>query len=129
MRAVLAIGIAWQLALAAAGARAQEEEAPIGDVPTASDEEVLGDSPLRELAPPAPAPATAEARPEAPMPPGARLRFPGEEPRPPIYETWWFWTAVGLVAIGTALAIFVGVTTDAPASAARSPLALPLLAF
>lgn len=34
--------------------------------------------------------------------------------RPPFYETWWFWTSVGLVTLGVTLSIVIGVTTDHP---------------
>lgn len=37
-------------------------------------------------------------------------------PQPPVYETWWFWTAIASVVAGVALAIFVGVTTEHPRS-------------
>lgn len=45
-------------------------------------------------------------------------------PRPPIYETWWFWTAIGAVVLGVTLAIVVGVTTDDPATSRRAPLVI-----
>ncbi len=37
-------------------------------------------------------------------------------PQPPVYETWWFWTAIGMVALGISLSIAIGVTTDHPRS-------------
>ncbi len=33
-------------------------------------------------------------------------------PRPPFYETWWFWTAVSAVMVGIVLTVVVAVTTD-----------------
>jgi len=46
-------------------------------------------------------------------------------PQPPVYETWWFWTAIAAVVVGVTLAIVVGVTTEHP----RSSRAGLVLAF
>jgi hypothetical protein len=86
----------------------QADDAPT-DVPTAADEPVLGASPLREE--PAP-PTTARRSPTEPV-----LELPVELelfrlPRPPFYETWWFWTAVSAVVIGIVLTVVVAVTTE-----------------
>lgn len=47
-----------------------------------------------------------------------------EAPEPPVYETWWFWTAIGAVVLGVTLAIVVGVTTDHPRSDPPPPMGL-----
>lgn len=44
-------------------------------------------------------------------------------PQKPFYETWWFWTAIGITVLGVTLAIVVGVTTDHPRTT-RADLAL-----
>lgn len=46
-------------------------------------------------------------------------------PQPPVYETWWFWTAIAAVVVGVTLAIVVGLTTEHP----RSSRAGLVLAF
>jgi hypothetical protein len=38
------------------------------------------------------------------------------EPVPPVYETWWFWTAIGAIVLGITTAIVVDLTTDDPAT-------------
>lgn len=52
---------------------------------------------------------------------GEELEWP-EEPQPPFYATWWFWTAIGAVVLGVTLAIVVGLTTDDPVSGRRAGL-------
>ena len=45
-----------------------------------------------------------------PEPMGDRVTPPGAPEEPPeFYETWWFWTAVGAVVVGTALGAGLGV--------------------
>lgn len=117
------------LALFSSAAYAQDEaEAELADVPTASDEAVLGTSPLR--APPAPVaerePPSEEPAPAEPEELGAvdeQGPWPGE-PQPPVYATFWFWTAIAAVALGITACIVVALTTDAPASSVRSGLVL-----
>lgn len=40
--------------------------------------------------------------------------WPPDRPRPPVYEEWWFWTAIGVITLGVTLAIVIGVTTEHP---------------
>lgn len=104
-------------------ARAQDGPA---DVPTAADESALAPSPSREEPARIDPHGIASETSTPPEGPDA-----GQEPDPwaeapeqPAYATWWFWTAIGLVALGITVAVVVAVTTDAPASSVRSPLAV-----
>lgn len=113
------------LAAVALPPSARAEDVP-ADVPTAADQSVVGASPSREE------PARVEPRgiaSETSIPPegpdAGRAPDPwSEAPEQPAYATWWFWTAIGLVALGITVAVVVAVTTDAPASSVRSPLAV-----
>lgn len=62
--------------------------------------------------PAAPAPALAPAVPVAQPAPAAAITAQPAPPRErtPVYKKWWFWTAVGVVAVGAAVGVGVGVT-------------------
>ena len=61
--------------------------------------------------PPAPPPAAKPAEPAAP-PPGVDLRASAETPpaaaeSKPIYKKWWFWTGLGVLAIGAVAVVAI----------------------
>lgn len=117
---LLALAILAGVALPSA-ARAQDAPA---DVPAAADEPAR-EAPQEEL-------ARVDPRAIAPEAPVAAERseiVPDPQPwpaaeEPPAYATWWLWTAIGIVALGITAAIVVALTTDAPVSSIRSPLAV-----
>lgn len=74
--------------------------------------------PIEPVAPPVVTPPPREPRPSLTLtepPPGSR---PAEEATP-VYKTWWFWTIIGVVAVGAGLGVAAGAgafkkTQDAP---------------
>lgn len=121
MRALAAALVAVLLALPC---RADAQEQPTDDATAAEThaaETPAAETPAAETPaaePPAQSPA-ADSEPEPPTEP-----WPAP-PQPPVYETWWFWTAIAAVVVGVTLAIVVGITTEHP----RSSRAGLVLAF
>lgn len=120
MRALAAALVAVLLALPC---RADAQEQPTEDAtaaePRASEpaaEPAVAETAAADAAAQGPA---ADSEPEPPTEP-----WPAP-PQPPVYETWWFWTAIAAVVVGVTLAIVVGVTTEHP----RSSRAGLVLAF
>ena len=49
-----------------------------------------------------------------------------EPPRtPPLYQRWWLWTAVGVVAAGVAVGVGLGIASRQPDTTGACPLAIP----
>jgi tetratricopeptide (TPR) repeat protein len=84
--------------------RARQAAAPAADA-----------TPVSAPAPPTPPPAAAPAPPPSPRPappPAAVLVSPGPAAPAPVYERWWFWTALGAVVAG---AVVTGIALSRPA--------------
>ncbi len=100
-----------------AEAEAEVQDDALAGVEPLDEAEVLAPRAAEEATPEDAAPEDDAAASDAETP-----TWPPVEPQPPIYEAWWFWTAIASVVFGLTAAIVVGVTTDAPASAVRMPL-------
>jgi hypothetical protein len=71
-------------------------------------------APVQPLLPP----AMSSAAPPGALPPtlvqGSLANVPPREPRPKVYETRWFWGAVGVVVITTAIVVLFAVSSANP---------------
>lgn len=63
--------------------------------------------------------------PEDTTDPYAGLLQDDEPVAKPVYKTWWFWTAVGVVAAGAGAGIYFGTRSTAPAQGFRASAVMP----
>ena len=99
----------------AAEAKAAEAKAVEAKTAEAKTVDATPPPPAETMSPPAaepnPAPPPAAVVVQAPAP-----EAPVVEPAPPVYKRWWFWTLVGVVALGAAGATWAATRGDSTPS-------------